>query len=54
MLTSQETLLRLADGTLDVGLVALPQPPTDGLVLRPWRRDPVLAFLPASGRRQPG
>ena len=48
MLTSQETLLRLADGTLDVGLVALPQPPTDGLVLRPWRRDPVLAFLPAS------
>ena len=48
VLTSQETLLRLADGTLDVGLVALPQPPTDGLVLRPWRRDPVLAFLPAS------
>ncbi|WP_313370481.1 LysR family transcriptional regulator [Achromobacter animicus] len=48
VLTSQETLLRLADGTLDVGLVALPQPPIDGLVLRPWRRDPVMAFLPAA------
>ena len=48
VLTSQETLLRLADGTLDVGLVALPQPPLDGLVLRPWRRDPVMAFLPAA------
>jgi DNA-binding transcriptional LysR family regulator len=35
VLTSQETLLRLADGSLDVGL-------------RPWRRDPVMAFLPAS------
>ncbi|WP_188589136.1 LysR family transcriptional regulator, partial [Achromobacter denitrificans] len=50
VLTSQETLLRLADGSLDVGLVALPQPPLDGLVLRPWRRDPVMAFLPASWR----
>lgn len=48
VLTSQETLLRLADGTLDVGLVALPQPPIDGLVLRPWRRDPVMAFLPTA------
>ncbi len=48
VLTSQETLLRLADGSLDVGLVALPQPPLDGLVLRPWRRDPVMAFLPAA------
>ena len=50
VLTSQETLLRLADGTLDLGIVALPQPPMDGMVLRPWRRDPVLAFLPASWR----
>ncbi|MFY0476228.1 LysR family transcriptional regulator [Achromobacter marplatensis] len=48
VLTSQETLQRLHDGTLDVGLVALPQPPLDGLVLKPWRRDPVMAFLPAS------
>lgn len=48
VLTSHETLQRLNDGTLDVGLVALPQPPIDGLVIKPWRRDPVMAFLPAS------
>lgn len=48
VLTSLETLQRLNDGTLDVGLVALPQPPIDGLVIKPWRRDPVMAFLPAS------
>ncbi|QYJ19095.1 LysR family transcriptional regulator [Achromobacter sp. ES-001] len=47
VLTSQETLQRLNDGSLDVGLVALPQPPIDGLVIKPWRRDPVMAFLPA-------
>lgn len=47
VLTSHETLARLADGTLDVGLVALPQPPAAGLVVKPWRRDPVMAFVPA-------
>ncbi|QEI06753.1 LysR family transcriptional regulator [Pigmentiphaga aceris] len=47
VLTSHETLSRLADGTLDVGLVALPQPPVAGLVIKPWRRDPVMAFVPA-------
>ena len=47
VMTSQETLTRLQDGTLDVGLVALPQPPIAGLVVKPWRRDPVMAFLPA-------
>ncbi|CAN7792350.1 LysR family transcriptional regulator [Caballeronia sp. LjRoot34] len=47
VLTSHETLTRLADGTLDVGLVALPQPPAAGLVIKPWRRDPVMAFMPA-------
>ncbi|AZG17057.1 MULTISPECIES: LysR family transcriptional regulator [Cupriavidus] len=47
VLTSQETLSRLANGTLDIGLVALPQPPVAGLVIKPWRRDPVMAFLPA-------
>jgi DNA-binding transcriptional LysR family regulator len=50
VLTSQETLSRLADGTLDVGLVALPQPPVAGLVIKPWRRDPVMAFVPAHWR----
>ncbi|WP_118185151.1 LysR family transcriptional regulator [Paraburkholderia phosphatilytica] len=47
VLTSQETLARIADGLLDVGLVALPQPPAAGLVVKRWRRDPVMAFLPA-------
>ncbi len=47
ILTSQETLSRLTEGTLDIGLVALPQPKVAGLVIHPWRRDPVMAFLPA-------
>ncbi|MBW9103075.1 LysR family transcriptional regulator [Paraburkholderia phenoliruptrix] len=50
VLTSSETLSRLAAGTLDVGLVALPQPPVPGVVMTPWRRDPVMAFLPAHWR----
>lgn len=47
VLTSQETLVRLAQGSLDLGLVALPQAPVAGLAIRSWRRDPVMAFLPA-------
>ena len=47
VLTSQETLLQLAAGTLDIGLIALPQLPVKGLDIHPWRRDPVMAFLPA-------
>lgn len=47
ILTSQETLSRLRRGALDVGLVALPQSPIAGLVIKQWRRDPVMAFLPA-------
>ena len=47
VLTSQETLLRLAGGTLDIGLVALPQAAVDGLKVQAWRRDPVMAFVPA-------
>ncbi|ALS58410.1 LysR family transcriptional regulator [Pandoraea norimbergensis] len=47
ILTSQETLDRLRRGALDVGLVALPQTPVAGVVIKPWRRDPVMAFLPA-------
>lgn len=47
VLTSAETLARLGSGALDIGLVALPQPPVAGLRLLRWRRDPVLAFVPA-------
>lgn len=48
ILTSQETLAQLVEGTLDIGLVALPQAPVGGLTVKPWRRDPVMAFLPAA------
>ncbi|MBX3621740.1 MAG: LysR family transcriptional regulator [Rhizobacter sp.] len=48
VLTSQETMARLAGGTLDIGLVALPQPAVKGLRVVAWRRDPVMAFVPAA------
>jgi DNA-binding transcriptional LysR family regulator len=48
VLTSAETLQRLAAGTLDLGIVALPQPAVAGLTLLRWRRDPVMAFVPAA------
>lgn len=47
VLTSEETLAKLTEETLDVGLVALPQSRVAGLVIEPWRRDPVMAFMPA-------
>ncbi|MBP0599530.1 LysR family transcriptional regulator [Herbaspirillum sp. LeCh32-8] len=47
VLTSEETLARLSGGGLDIGLVALPQAAVDGLSVKPWRRDPVMAFVPA-------
>lgn len=46
VLTSQEALSRVQAGTLDIGLVALPQAAVKGLQIVPWRRDPVMAFLP--------
>lgn len=47
--TSADTLARLAAGTLDLGIVALPlpQPPLAGVRIQAWRRDPVLAVVPA-------
>jgi len=47
VLTSQDTLTRLSEGRLDLGLVALPQATVPGLSVLPWRRDPVMAFVPA-------
>lgn len=47
VLTSEEALARLAGGSLDIGIVALPQPAQRGLRVQPWRQDPVLAFVPA-------
>jgi len=48
VLTSEEALARLAAGSLDIGIVALPQPALRGLRVQAWRRDPVLAFIPAA------
>ncbi|MGC1331441.1 LysR family transcriptional regulator [Pseudomonas sp.] len=48
VLTSQETLRQLTAGSLDIGLIALPQLPVKGVQIQPWRRDPVMAFLPAA------
>ncbi|KIQ06544.1 MULTISPECIES: LysR family transcriptional regulator [Pseudomonas] len=47
VLTSQETLRHLTEGQLEIGLVALPQPAIKNVQITPWRRDPVMAFLPA-------
>ncbi len=51
VLTSEESMARLAAGTLDVGLVALPQRARPGLRVTPWRRDPIVAFVPGSWPR---
>ena len=48
VVTSEESLARLAAGRLDIGVVALPQPAVRGLRVQAWRRDPVRAFVPAS------
>ncbi|MDH0303629.1 MULTISPECIES: LysR family transcriptional regulator [unclassified Pseudomonas] len=47
VLTSQASLARLREGTLDIGLVALPQVAGKGLRVTPWRRDPIMAYVPA-------
>jgi DNA-binding transcriptional LysR family regulator len=46
ILGSNDTMARLAAGTLDIGLVALPQSPLRDLVVTPWRNDPMMAFVP--------
>ncbi len=48
VMTSEEALARLAAGSLDIGIVALPQPARRGLRVQAWRQDPVLAFIPAA------
>ena len=44
---SAESMKRLAAGTLDVAIVASPQPAHADIALRPWRNDPLVALLPA-------
>ncbi|RSZ31904.1 MULTISPECIES: LysR family transcriptional regulator [unclassified Variovorax] len=43
---SYEAMERLAAGTLDIGLVAIPQPPLRGIVVTPWCEQPMMAFVP--------
>lgn len=45
---SSESMKRLAAGTLDVAVVASPQPLNAEITLTPWRNDPLIALLPAS------
>lgn len=45
---SAESMKRLAAGSLDVAVVASPQPLSAEIVLTPWRNDPLIALLPAS------
>ncbi|WP_422845906.1 LysR family transcriptional regulator [Acidovorax sp. M2(2025)] len=45
---SAESMQRLKAGTLDVAIVASPQPPVAELRQTPWRTDPMVAVLPAS------
>ncbi|MBX3586740.1 MAG: LysR family transcriptional regulator [Ramlibacter sp.] len=46
---TSDGIARLGQGTLDVGLVAATGPLAD-MVVTPWRRDPIVAYLPASWR----
>ncbi len=46
ILGSSDTMARLRSRSLDLGIVALPQPVHDDLEVSPWRSDPMVAFLP--------
>ncbi len=46
--TSLEAMTLVAEGSLDVAVVALPQPKMPGVQVHPWRRDPVMALVPAA------
>lgn len=47
VLTSGASLARLREGSLDIGLVALPQLAGRGVRITPWRRDPIMAYVPS-------
>lgn len=47
VLSSLEAMKRVQAGSLDIGIVALPQAATGGVCLTPWRHDPMLAYIPA-------
>lgn len=45
---SADAMQRLRAGSLDVAIVASPQPSSAEIVLTPWRNDPMVVLLPAS------
>lgn len=45
--SSAHAMERLAHGSLDLALVALPLPAHEQVLVHAWRNDPMLAFLPA-------
>ncbi|GAB2481056.1 LysR substrate-binding domain-containing protein [Comamonas humi] len=45
---SADAMLRLKAGTLDIAIVASPQPAAADIRLTPWRNDPMVALLPAA------
>ncbi len=45
---SAEAMLRLQAGSLDIAIVASPQPAVAQIRMIPWRNDPMVALLPAS------
>jgi DNA-binding transcriptional LysR family regulator len=48
VVTSQDAMARIASAALDIALVALPQRPVPGVRVVAWRRDPIMAFVPAA------
>ena len=48
ILSSVEAVARLQAGTLDIGVVAMPQAPCAGVNITPWRHDPMVAIVPCS------
>lgn len=48
ILSSNETMLQLNQGMLDMGLVASCQPLSQDWVMTHWRSDPMVAFIPAA------
>ncbi|RYZ09007.1 MAG: LysR family transcriptional regulator [Comamonadaceae bacterium] len=46
ILSSAEAISRLQAGTLDIGIIAMPQMPCAGVKLTPWRHDPMVAVVP--------
>lgn len=48
VLSSMDAMRRIADGALDVGIVALPQAANPQVVVTRWRSDPMVAFIPSS------